>query len=120
ILVKNLHHYSPPAEKAKEEPVAAKAQPAEQAETPQVQTPAKVEESSLPGVKVIGKINLDDLNSKTRPVKKEETPAPAVSPPAPVAEVKTETPAPAPVPAPEVVKETPKAEVKEEAPVEVK
>ncbi|MBG6235098.1 translation initiation factor IF-2 [Pedobacter sp. CAN_A7] len=122
ILVKNLHSYSPPAEKAKEEPVVVKAQPAHQAETPQVQTPDKVEESSLPGVKVIGKINLDDLNSKTRPVKKEETPAPAATPPAPVAEVKTEAPAPAPapVPAPEVVKETPKAEVKEEAPVEVK
>jgi translation initiation factor IF-2 len=121
VLVKNLHSYSPPVEKAKEEPVAAKAQPAPKAEIPQAQTPEK-EESSLPGVKVIGKINLDDLNSKNRPVKKEETPAPAATAPvpAPVAEVKTEAPAPAPVPAPEVVKETPKAEVKEEAPVEVK
>jgi len=122
ILVKNLHSYSPPAEKAKEEPVVAKAEPAAKVETPAEPTPEKAEESSLPGVKIIGKINLDDLNSKTRPVKKEETPAPLATPPAPapVAEVKTEAPAAASVPAPEVVKETPKAEVKEEAPVEVK
>ncbi|WP_432710220.1 translation initiation factor IF-2 [Pedobacter sp.] len=120
VLVKNLHSYSPPVEKAKEEPVAAKAQPASKAEIPQELSTEKAEESSLPGVKIIGKINLDDLNSKTRPVKKEETPAPAATPPepAPVAEVKTE--APAPVPVPEVVKESPKVEKKEEAPAEVK
>ncbi|MET3112747.1 translation initiation factor IF-2 [Pedobacter sp. CG_S7] len=112
ILIKNLHTYTHPVEKPKEEPVFAKEQPPVKVEAPAEKTPEKVEESSLPGVKIIGKINLDDINSKTRPVKKEETPAA----PAPVAVVKAETPAP--VAAPEVVKETPKEPVKEEKLVE--
>ena len=92
VLIKNLHSYTPPAEKPKEEAPAKPAAP---------ETPAdKAEEGSLPGVKIVGKINLDDLNSKTRPVKAEEAPAPAPEPKAPVAE------------------EAPKEVVKEEKPVE--
>ncbi len=112
ILIKNAQSFTPPVEKPKV------------VETPKVETPApaptpapaaavepvkevkaeeKVEETGLPGVKIVGKIDLNDLNSKTRPVKKEEAPAA----PAPVAK------------APEPVKpvEQPKAE---EKPVEVK
>jgi translation initiation factor IF-2 len=111
ILIKNLQSHTPPVEKPKEEPAAAKEQPPVKEEAPAEKAPAKAEESSLPGVKIIGKINLDDLNSKTRPVKKEEAPAK----PAPVAEVIPATPAPAP----EVPKETPKEPVKEEKPAEV-
>nr|WP_068886800.1 translation initiation factor IF-2 [Pedobacter panaciterrae] len=96
VLIKNLHSYTPPAEKPKEEAPAKPAAP----ETPV----EKAEESSLPGVKIVGKINLDDLNSKTRPVKAEETPAPA-----PVA---------VPEPKAPVAEEAPKEVVKEEKPVE--
>jgi translation initiation factor IF-2 len=78
ILVKNLHAYTPPVEKPREEvPV----------KPPVVEKEEKAEEGALPGVKIVGKINLDDLNAKTRPVKKEESPAPV--------EAKVETPAPA-------------------------
>ncbi len=112
ILIKNAQSFTPPVEKPKV------------VETPKVETPAptpaaaapvaapkaeeKADESALPGVKIVGKIDLNDLNSKTRPVKKEETPAPA----APVAATPVEK-------APEPVKpvEQPKAE---EKPVEVK
>ncbi|WP_316837458.1 translation initiation factor IF-2 [Pedobacter nutrimenti] len=117
VLIKNLHSYTPPVEKPKEErPVAKEETPVKAVEEKAAE---KTEESSLPGVKIIGKINLDDLNSKTRPVKREETPvspAPVTPAPAPVAEVKKETPAP------EAPKEEPKvAEViKEEKPAEVK
>jgi translation initiation factor IF-2 len=117
VLIKNLHSYTPPVEKPKEErPVVKEETPVKAVEEKAAE---KTEESSLPGVKIIGKINLDDLNSKTRPVKREETPvspAPVTPAPAPVAEVKKETPAP------EAPKEEPKvAEViKEEKPAEVK
>jgi len=112
ILIKNLHSYTPPAaEKPKEEkPVETKV------EEP-VKAPAKVEaaaeEGSLPGVKIVGKIDLNDLNSKTRPAKKEETPVEVKAP-----EAKKETPAVVETPkAEEPVVEKP-AEVKEEkAPV---
>ncbi|MFI5451281.1 translation initiation factor IF-2 [Pedobacter sp. UC225_61] len=106
ILIKNLHSYAPPAaEKPKEEkPVETKV------EEP-VKAPAKVEavaeEGSLPGVKIVGKIDLNDLNSKTRPAKKEETPVEVKAP-----EAKIETPP---------VVETPKAEAPVvEKPAEVK
>lgn len=100
ILIKNLHSYTPPAvEKQKEEvPV----QPAKEAEPANV--PEKVDESTLKGVKIVGKINLDDLNTKTRPVKKEDTPAAET--------VKADEPvtpsAPAERPA-EIIAEAPKA-----------
>ncbi|ATP58489.1 translation initiation factor IF-2 [Pedobacter ginsengisoli] len=91
VLIKNLHSYTPPAEKPKEEVPAKPEAPAE-----------KADESSLPGVKIVGKINLDDLNSKTRPVKAEEAPAPV----------------PAPEPKAPVAEEPVKEVVKEEKPVE--
>jgi translation initiation factor IF-2 len=117
ILIKNLHAFAPPVEKHKEEAPVVK-QPEPVIETP-VKEPVseKVEEGILPGVKIVGKIDLNSFNSKTRPVKREDTPAP-------VAEVKAEAPVPVvekevvPVVAPvEAVKEV-KAEEKVEQPVE--
>ncbi len=104
ILIKNVSSYTPPVV---EKPKPAPAEPV--AEQP------KADDGTLPGVKIVGKINLDDLNSKTRPDKK---PVEAEKPAA-----QTETPS-APVEVPEPVKAPePKAEpaevVKaEEKPVE--
>jgi len=79
ILIKNAQSFTPPVEKPKAEP--------EKVETPKVEEPVakepvkeikqeeKPEEGGLPGVKIVGKINLNDLNSKTRPAKKEDAPA---------------------------------------------
>ncbi|MXV13956.1 translation initiation factor IF-2 [Hufsiella ginkgonis] len=146
ILIKNAGSFAAPfAEKPKPAapaptpapaPVPAPAAVAPPAPTPppvQEATPEETprnEESTLPGVKVIGRIDLDNLNNRNRPDKKAEeepakpepaaAPAPAQAPePAPVkaqeapkpeavqppvvAEVKPE-------PAPPVVKETPPAE----------
>ncbi|WP_316802702.1 translation initiation factor IF-2 [Pedobacter nototheniae] len=110
ILIKNAQTFTPPVEKPKAEQPKVEAAPV----APPVAVPEpvkenktedKAEEGSLPGVKIVGKIDLNDLNTKTRPVKKEETPAaPAAAP-----VVKVEEPAKA--------VEQPKAEVK---PVEVK
>ncbi|RZK53921.1 MAG: translation initiation factor IF-2 [Pedobacter sp.] len=96
ILIKNAQSYTPPVEKPKEE------KPAEvKAPEPVVATPLKesqpTEEGSLPGVKIVGKIDLNDLNSKTRPAKKEE-PAPVVEE-APKAEEKPVVVTPPVVPA---------------------
>ncbi|MNK26313.1 Translation initiation factor IF-2 [compost metagenome] len=112
ILIKNAQSFTPPVEKPKV------------VETPKVETPAptpaaaapvaapkaeeKADESALPGVKIVGKIDLNDLNSKTRPVKKDETPAPA----APAAATPVEK-------APEPVKPVEQSKA-EEKPVEVK
>lgn len=108
ILIKNLHSFTPPAvEKPKEEV------PAPQKEVAAEKEPEKVEEGTLKGVKIVGKINLDDLNSKTRPVKKEELPAPVVA--------KTETPVTPAVPVEkpaEVIPEAPKVIQEEVKPVE--
>jgi translation initiation factor IF-2 len=111
ILIKNLHSYTPPAEKVKEEkPVEAK--PVEPVKEP-VKAPEPTEESALPGVKIVGKIDLNDLNPKSRIAKKEEPAAPASveekkeEPVAPVVP-KIETPI-----APAAVEPTP-----EKAPVE--
>ena len=104
ILIKGIgnHYNAPPVEKPK--PV----EPPKSVEPP---APVKAEEHNevLPGVKVVGKIDLNNLNAKPqppveKPVVKEE----------PVA-AKPEVVAPAPAPAPEPVKETPK-EVVVEAP----
>ncbi|RZK87677.1 MAG: translation initiation factor IF-2, partial [Pedobacter sp.] len=107
ILIKNLHSYTPPAEKPKEEkPVEAKpVEPVKVAEPVKPEEPivAKEDDGSLPGVKIVGKIDLNNLNTKTRPDKKEE--------PAPIVETKKETPA---------VVETPKVETKVEQPKEEK
>jgi len=100
ILIKNLHAYTPPAEKPAAE-IPAKPAVVEKEEE-------RADEGALPGVKIVGKINLDDLNAKTRPVKKEENPAPA--------EVKTETPV---APVAPVQEKAPEPLVKEvEKPVE--
>jgi translation initiation factor IF-2 len=73
ILIKNVNPFTPPiVEKPKTEPQAA------------IVNEPKSEDSALPGVKVVGKINLDDLNSKTRPDKK-------------ITELEKHVPAPAPV-----------------------
>lgn len=105
ILIKNLHAYAPPAEKPKEETPAA--QKAEE----------KTDEGALPGVKIVGKINLDDLNAKTRPVKREDAPAPepkAETPAAPVASVAPVEKVPEPVKEVEKPVEQPVAEIKPE------
>ncbi len=115
ILVKNLNAYSAPAEKPREEAPAAKPKVEEPVEAPKAEN--KVEEGTLPGVKIVGKIDLSDLNSKTRPGKKEEAaPAPAETPAPATAPVSTPEPVQA---APPVVAETPKEVEKVEAPVAV-
>ncbi|GGH10920.1 translation initiation factor IF-2 [Pedobacter zeae] len=91
ILIKNAQSFNPPVEKPKvtESPKADTPAPAAAVE-PVKET--KAEETGLPGVKIVGKIDLNDLNPKTRPAKKEETPAasapvveqPAVKSPEPV------------------------------------
>ena len=71
ILIKNVNPFTPPVvEKPKE--VA-----------PSVPKP---EEGALPGVKVIGKIDLNQLNSKTRPDKKSPEPVKPAAAPVPVPE----------------------------------
>jgi len=110
ILIKNLHSYTPPpVEKPKEE---VPAQPKVEAE----KEPEKADEGTLKGVKIVGKINLDDLNSKHRPAKKEEISTPEVvkaevpvTPDAPV--ISAEKPV-------EVIPEVPKAVQEEVKPVE--
>ncbi len=110
ILIKNVNPFTPPVvEKPKaepQEPVVAESKP---------------EEGALPGVKVVGKINLDNLNSKTRPDKK--VPEPEKPTPAPAAKVeepvKVKEPEVIPQPVPEEVlpkvETAPAAEVKEPA-----
>ncbi|WP_199139974.1 translation initiation factor IF-2 [Pedobacter sp. ASV12] len=100
VLIKNLHSYTPPAEKpVAEKPVEApKEEPAPKAEP--------VEEGALPGVKIVGKIDLNDLNPKNR--------APKAAEPAPVVEEKKE----APVEAPKAEAPVTPAPVQEEKPVE--
>ncbi|MCD0487107.1 translation initiation factor IF-2 [Pedobacter sp. MC2016-14] len=118
VLIKNLNAYTPPVSTPKVETPVVKAEPVAPAPAPEVEpnkapepvatpvVPAAVstektsEESGLPGVKIVGKIDLSNLNSKTRPVKKED---------APVEQAKIETP----VVAPEAPKPNPVAEVKE-------
>src|SRR6201996_8574009 len=98
ILIKNAGNFTAPApvEKPKSEPEPAK--------------PAETSSDSLPGVKIIGKIDLNNLNAK--PVEKEVVKAepPVVAPkPEPVAEVKQPEPV-VEVKKVEVVPEAPKAE----------
>ncbi|RAJ25584.1 translation initiation factor IF-2 [Pedobacter cryoconitis] len=124
ILIKNLHSYTPPTvEKPKEEVAPV---PAPEKEAVVEKETEKVEEGALKGVKIVGKINLDDLNAKTRPAKKEELPAAEVvkaeAPVTPAAPV--EAPAPAAIipEAPKVVQEEVKPVEKpiEAKPVEIK
>ncbi|WP_184547727.1 translation initiation factor IF-2 [Mucilaginibacter sp. FT3.2] len=113
ILIKNAGQYtSPQAEKPKPvEPAAPVA-------------PEKTEERNdvLPGVKIIGKIDLNNLNAKPQPVA--EKPAAVVAPEPKAEEVKkpevVAVPEPKPTPAPVAVVEAPKVETpKVEAPKEV-
>ncbi|MEO6728483.1 MAG: translation initiation factor IF-2 [Candidatus Dojkabacteria bacterium] len=95
ILIKNTGSSQPSIPVEKPEPVKETIAP-----------PAPPAPSSNPGVKIVGKIDLDSLNSKTRPDKK-----PIEAPVKEVAEVKVEKP--------EVIKvEEPVAKV--EKPVELK
>ena len=90
ILIKNLQTHSPPVEKPKvETPVEAKIDEPIKVVTPPILQ--KVDEGALPGVKIVGKIDLDDLNSKTHPVKtagfaKKEDPIPVEVKATPVVE----------------------------------
>jgi translation initiation factor IF-2 len=121
ILIKNVNTFiAPIVDKPK----------AELQETVDIEP--KLEEAGLPGVKVVGKINLDDLNSKTRPDRKSQEPEkPNVTP---AAVIKIEEPIldkePEVIPQPVVEKVKPEvetvtvAEVKEsseksEEPVEI-
>ena len=90
ILIKNTGHYghTQQAEKPKPEPEVKKTE----------------EHSSLPGVKVVGNLNLNDLNAKPQFGEKTE----------PVEVKKEIDPEPKPEPKPEVVKPEPVAEVKKE------
>ena len=120
VLIKNLHSFTPATEKPQEEKpveIAKTVEPVATAAKPAKETTA--EDAPLPGVKIVGKINLNDLNTKTRPSKKEED---AVLP-------KQEAPIAKPAPTPVVEEklalvveekpikqQAPKAEVKEAAP----
>ena len=95
ILIKNVSSYTPPP------PIVEKPKPAPA--EPVVEQP-KADDGALPGVKIVGKINLDDLNPKARPDKKPavtEKPITQVQPepePLKVAEpVKAEEPKPEPI-----------------------
>jgi translation initiation factor IF-2 len=104
ILIKNAGTFTPAPEKNRPAQPEADDRP----------------ESSLPGVKVVGKINLDELNGKVRTEKREEE-EPKAAQPQP--EVKAEQPAPEPEPVkpePVVVQpEPPAPEVKAEQPAPV-
>ena len=108
ILIKNVNTFAPAVEKAK---------PA--AEEPKPEEP-KTAEGALPGVKVVGKINLDDLKGKPRADKPaENTPAPETEKPAPQPEIQKPVEAKAAPAEPvkvEEVKPQPVAEVAPEKP----
>ncbi|WP_026905322.1 translation initiation factor IF-2 [Pedobacter glucosidilyticus] len=101
ILIKNTGSAVPVSQEA-EKVEAPKAEPA----------------PSTGGVKIIGKIDLDSLNSKTRPDKRKEEVKPQATPPQEVKKPEVPQPVPAPEPVAEVVK--PVEEVKPEPKVEVK
>ncbi|SMO58598.1 translation initiation factor IF-2 [Solitalea koreensis] len=120
ILIKNIATPAEKAEKPKEEPVKPKEEPVKPEENtggPQIESSEEIQ-----GVKVVGRIDLDALNTRTRPDKKavrEEKPiVPQVKEEEKKAEVKPEpTPERAPVPTPEpTVAPEPKPEVKVVAP----
>lgn len=101
ILIKNVNPFTPPVVE----------KPKDDALEPETKQP-KSEEGTLPGVKVVGRIDLGNLNSKTRPDKKSQEPS------KPVVEIKPETKVEEPVKVsePEVI--VPSAPVKPEAVVE--
>ncbi|PWS27670.1 translation initiation factor IF-2 [Pedobacter yonginense] len=115
ILIKNAQSFAPPVEKPKvvEAPKVETPAPAAAEPVKETKTEDKAEDSGRPGVKIVGKIDLNDLNSKTRPVKKEEAPAaPQTAPPV----AKVEAPAKPAVEQPKV-EEKPVEAKKEETPV---
>ena len=86
ILIKNVNPFTPP--------VVEKPKPAPEES---VIVEPKAEEGTLPGVKVVGKIDLDNLKSKTRPEKKApepEKPALVIKDPIPDAPVAVKEPEP--------------------------
>ncbi|PWS32299.1 translation initiation factor IF-2 [Pedobacter paludis] len=109
ILIKNAQSFAPPVEKPKvvEAPKVETQAPAAAEPVAETKAEDKAEDNGRPGVKIVGKIDLNDLNSKTRPARKEDAP---VAPQAVTPSVKAEEPA-------KPVIEQPKAE---EKPVEVK
>lgn len=103
VLIKNVHNYTPPVEKAKEEkPVVETKQDSEPKET-------EDEDNSLRGVKVVGKIDLNNLNPKPKAAK-EEVKEPI---PAPVQKEEVSVPQEKVV-EPKAVEEQPKVEPKVE------
>jgi len=128
ILIKNTGATSAPIipSTVSTPPALVPSIPAPEITIPTAQAPA---ENNMPGVKIVGKIDLDSLNSKTRPDKKpkeikqpeivkevlkKEVPKEQIIAPAPVVEEKPKEIVAA------VVKEEPKAVIKEEAKSEVK
>jgi translation initiation factor IF-2 len=97
ILIKNIHHFTPP--------VAERPKPVE----PPAPKPPE-NNDVLPGVKVVGKIDLDNLNAKAQPAEKPVEKKPEITQP----EVA------APKVAVEPVKEAPKEVNAEALPAEVK
>ncbi|GAB3909651.1 translation initiation factor IF-2 [Mucilaginibacter boryungensis] len=98
ILIKNTGHTAPPVEKPKPQPQQERV------------------EAALPGVTVVGKIDLDNIGKKQVEEKPAEAPKPAPTAPKAEEPVKVEAPVEAPKPAPAA----PKAEepAKVETPVE--
>jgi translation initiation factor IF-2 len=113
ILVKNLNAFSHSSDRPKDEVHASKPKVEEPAAAPKAEN--KVEDSTLPGVKIVGKINLSDLNSKTRPVRRDEPVARQEDAPAPAVPTPVAAPEPEPVKA-EVPQEAPIAPEKQETP----
>ena len=119
ILIKNANQYNtPPADKPKPAP----APPVAPAPAPAAEKVEEQRTEQLPGVKIVGKIDLDGRNAKHEPVVKKEEPAPAPVPapappkevaPEPVAEVK----APEATPVKEDIKPEPVAETPKPEPV---
>ncbi|WP_162054970.1 translation initiation factor IF-2 [Pontibacter pamirensis] len=97
VIESEKHHPEPKKQSEPEQEILIKnsSQPKQEAPAPKPAAPAEPA-SQLPGIKVIGKIELD---AKGRPVPKQPAPAPAEKPaPAPAAEPKAaEKPAPVPV-----------------------
>ncbi len=104
ILIKNTGSFAQPE---KPKPVEVKPEPVAE---------VKPEEPGK-GVKIVGKIDLDALNTKTRPEKKTEPAAEVKPAPKPVEKPAEPKPAAAPAPTPAPVAEKP-AEVKPEPPAD--
>jgi translation initiation factor IF-2 len=119
ILVKNLNVHTPHTEKPKDEAaVAPKAKEEPAPAAPAAKAEEKHEDGTLPGVKVVGKIDLTNFNAKTRPAKKDEPaeqPAAVEAPKAVVPEPAKVEPVAAPAVEQPAAPEAPK-EVAAEAP----